>query len=165
MSSSKRTGDQMPPEQDPVISDEEMAAQEELAESPQATAYEPAASTGQLERIEPPSEGELEGTAAVSYPIKGGDEPAVDEGRKVTRAGMVWAGTITALILLVLLIIFIAQNQDVVTLRYFNLVGQFNLGLALLLAAVGGGILAAIAGGVRIIQLHAIIRRLQRNRR
>ncbi len=90
------------------------------------------------------------------------------EGKpRVTRAGMIWTATVAGLILLVLLIIFIAQNQDQVTLRYFGLEGLVNLGLALFIAAVGGGLLTAIAGATRIIQLrsNAHKNRKDRNRK
>ncbi|WP_427019275.1 LapA family protein (plasmid) [Pseudarthrobacter sp. P1] len=66
---------------------------------------------------------------------------------------MVWAATATGLVLLVLLIIFILQNQESITLRYFGWVGAVSLGVALFVAAVGGGILVAVAGAARIIQL------------
>ncbi|GER21674.1 hypothetical protein NCCP1664_01710 [Zafaria cholistanensis] len=57
--------------------------------------------------------------------------------------------------LLVLLIVFIAQNQVTVPLRYFGLDGTVNLGLALLVAAVAGGFVVAAVGGARILQLRA----------
>jgi uncharacterized integral membrane protein len=70
-----------------------------------------------------------------------------------TRLGMIWTAVVIALILLVLLIIFIAQNQDQVLLRYFGFEGQVALGLALFIASVAGGIVVAAAGAARIIQL------------
>lgn len=82
-------------------------------------------------------------------PLRGGD----GEARQVTRAGMVWVSVASALVVLVLLIAFILQNQDDVQVRYFGLQGTVPLGVALFIAAVGGGILVAIAGAVRIIQL------------
>ncbi|WP_426978323.1 LapA family protein [Pseudarthrobacter sp. O4] len=78
----------------------------------------------------------------------GGTEP-----RQVTRAGMVWAAVASALVVLILLIAFILQNQDYVQVRFFGLQGAVALGVALFIAAVGGGVLVAIAGAARIIQL------------
>ncbi|WP_427007264.1 LapA family protein [Pseudarthrobacter sp. H2] len=75
------------------------------------------------------------------------------EHHKVTRAGMVWAAVASALVVLILLIAFILQNQDYVRVRFFGLEGAVSLGVALLIAAVGGGVLVAIAGAARIIQL------------
>ena len=75
------------------------------------------------------------------------------EPRQVTRAGMVWAAVACALVVLILLIAFILQNQDYVQVKFFGLQGSVPLGIALFIAAVGGGVLVAIAGAARIIQL------------
>ena len=74
---------------------------------------------------------------------------------RVTRAGVVWAAVVAALILLILLIIFIMQNQDDVAIRYLGLEGIVPLGMALFIASVTGGVLVAIAGAARILQLRA----------
>ena len=78
---------------------------------------------------------------------------AVPEHHQVTRAGMVWAAVASALVVLILLIAFILQNQDYVRVKFFGLEGAVSLGIALFIAAVGGGVLVAIAGAARIIQL------------
>ena len=75
------------------------------------------------------------------------------EPRQVTRAGMVWTVVAVALVVLILLIVFILQNQDYVQVKFFGLAGAVPLGVALFIAAVGGGVLVAIAGAARIIQL------------
>ncbi|MET4095090.1 DUF1049 domain-containing protein [Arthrobacter sp. UYCu712] len=75
------------------------------------------------------------------------------EPHQVTRAGMVWAAVASALVVLIVLIAFILQNQDYVRVKFFGLEGDVAQGIALFIAAVGGGVLVAIAGAVRIIQL------------
>ena len=80
-------------------------------------------------------------------PSSAADQPGV------TRAGVVWAAVVAALVLLILLIIFILQNQDQVAVRYFGLEGLVPLGMALFIASVTGGVLVAVAGGARILQL------------
>lgn len=80
----------------------------------------------------------------------------------VTRAGMAWVATTASLILLVLLITFIIQNQEDVTIIFFGLEGTIASGVALLIAAVGGGLLVAVAGTARILQLRSS-RRHKRN--
>ncbi|HEX9228969.1 MAG TPA: LapA family protein [Arthrobacter sp.] len=72
---------------------------------------------------------------------------------------MIWVAVSVGLVLLVLLIIFILQNQDRVTVQYMGVSGELSLGMALFIAAVAGGLLVAIAGAVRILQL-----RIQRRR-
>lgn len=96
--------------------------------------------------------------------VSGGGRPAgtagpTEDPMRVTRSGVMWTATVLALVLLVLLIIFIAQNTNAVPLQYFGLQGNVQLGLALFVAAVGGGIVVAIAGAARIIQLRAIARK------
>ncbi|MGO4120626.1 lipopolysaccharide assembly protein LapA domain-containing protein [Arthrobacter sp. YAF16] len=78
---------------------------------------------------------------------------AAPEPRRVTRAGMVWTAVASALVVLILLIVFILQNQVYVQVKFFGLEGSVPLGVALFIAAVGGGVLVAIAGAARIIQL------------
>lgn len=107
-----------------------------------------------------PAQGDLVGGTATGRP---GSEPVpattAEDPMRVTRSGVMWTATVLALVLLVLLIIFIAQNTNTVDLQYFGLRGTVQLGLALFVAAVGGGIVVAIAGAARIIQLRAIARK------
>jgi uncharacterized integral membrane protein len=69
---------------------------------------------------------------------------------------------VCALILLVLLIVFFLQNETPVLVTFFGLEGSIALGLALLIAAVGGGLVVALVGAVRIIKLRAAARRSTR---
>ncbi|MDQ0258663.1 lipopolysaccharide assembly LapA domain-containing protein [Sinomonas atrocyanea] len=75
---------------------------------------------------------------------------------------MVWAAVVVALLALVLLIIFILQNQQPAKVLFLGLEGTVTLGMALLMAAVGGGILVAAAGAARIVQLRSNARRTRK---
>ncbi|BCW67404.1 hypothetical protein NicSoilB4_21670 [Arthrobacter sp. NicSoilB4] len=86
------------------------------------------------------------------------------ETRQVTRAGMVWVAVASALVVLILLIAFILQNQEYVQVKFFGLQGSVPLGIALFIAAVGGGVLVAIAGAARIIQLRLAAHRARVSR-
>ena len=88
-----------------------------------------------------------------SRPIGGPPHP--------TRAGLVWTATVTVLVLLGLLIVFILQNQEQVYVQYFGLAGSLPLGIALSIAAVFGGLLVAITGAIRIAQLRTAATRLR----
>jgi uncharacterized integral membrane protein len=109
------------------------------------------------------------GTAAI--PGYDGTTPpqpdAAEPERRVTRAGMIWAAVASALVVLVLLIAFILQNQELVQVKFFGLEGAVSLGMSLFIAAVGGGVLVAMAGAARIIQLRAAAhrRRVQAGRK
>ncbi|MDR7081150.1 putative integral membrane protein [Arthrobacter ginsengisoli] len=89
----------------------------------------------------------------VETPPAAAPEAPAPETRQVTRAGMVWVAVASALVVLILLIAFILQNQEYVQVKFFGLTGSVPLGIALFIAAVGGGVLVAIAGAARIIQL------------
>ncbi|MDQ0662061.1 putative integral membrane protein [Arthrobacter ulcerisalmonis] len=89
-------------------------------------------------------------TATTPGPAAGGTAD-----RKVTRAGVIWAGVVAALVLLILLIIFILQNQDQALVRFLGFERSVPLGMALFIAAVTGGVLVAVAGGARILQLRS----------
>lgn len=72
---------------------------------------------------------------------------------RVTRAAVIWSAVAVSLAVLVLLIIFFIQNQDMVAVKFLGWEGSLAQGVAFFIAAVGGGILVAIAGGARILQL------------
>ncbi|MDF9750340.1 lipopolysaccharide assembly protein LapA domain-containing protein [Arthrobacter sp. ES3-54] len=102
-------------------------------------------------------------TSRPEAPAAPAPEPArAPEARQVTRAGMVWAAVACALVVLIVLIAFILQNQEYVQVKFFGLEGSVPLGMALFIAAVGGGVLVAIAGAARIIQLRLAAHRVRR---
>ncbi|MFZ2013292.1 MAG: lipopolysaccharide assembly protein LapA domain-containing protein [Nocardioides sp.] len=81
---------------------------------------------------------------------------------RVTRASAVWVATGVALLLLILLIVFILQNTTKVEVRFLGMSGTISLGMALLIAAVGGGVVVAMAGVARVTQLRMNARRIRR---
>jgi len=65
-------------------------------------------------------------------------------------------------VVLLLLLIFILENRREVDIAYFGAHAHIPLGVALLLAAVLGGLLVAIPAGARIIQQRRAARRRSR---
>ena len=111
----------------------------------------------------------VSGEPAAATPARRAETPLeapspAPETRQVTRAGMVWAAVASALVVLILLIAFILQNQEYVQVKFFGLQGSVPLGIALFIAAVGGGVLVAIAGAARIIQLRLAAHRARVSR-
>ena len=105
-----------------------------------------------------------------SEPDEGATEPtSADAGsgsahpQRLTRASALWVATGAALVLLVLLIVFMMQNRSKVDVRFFGASGTVPLGMALLIAAVGGGVVVAIAGIARVTQLRVNAHRTRRN--
>ncbi|HET8673788.1 MAG TPA: lipopolysaccharide assembly protein LapA domain-containing protein [Thermoleophilaceae bacterium] len=79
-----------------------------------------------------------------------------------TRTSAAFKALILALIVLILLLVFILENTQRVKVSYFGATGHLPLGVALLLAAVGGAIITASVGGARIVQLRRQARRSRR---
>ncbi|MDQ0827739.1 putative integral membrane protein [Arthrobacter sp. B2I5] len=100
------------------------------------------------------------GTATAPGPAAGGTAD-----RKVTRAGVIWAAVVAALVLLILLIVFILQNQEQALVKFLGFEGAVPLGMALFIAAVTGGVLVAVAGGARILQLRSNAHRARTRQR
>ena len=82
---------------------------------------------------------------------------------RVTRASAAWVATGVALLLLVVLIVFILENSTRVEVQFLGMSGTIPLGMALLIAAVGGGVVVAIAGVARVTQLRMNARRTRQS--
>lgn len=72
---------------------------------------------------------------------------------KFTRAAALWSALIVGFLILILLLVFIMQNTDDTTIHLFVWEWNLPVGVAILLAAVCGGLLTVAAGTARIIQL------------
>ena len=81
--------------------------------------------------------------------------PAPAKPQNATRAAVIWTFTVVALLVLIALVIFMMQNQVQTTVTFLGMQGQMALGIAMLLAAVGGALVVAIVAAVRIIQLRS----------
>jgi uncharacterized integral membrane protein len=107
----------------------------------------------------PPPDAE---TAPPGHPAenpRGLDEHGRPRGGKVSA---LWIGLIVAAVLLILLLIFIAQNSKTVPIHFFTASGHISLAVALLLSAVVAVLLVAIPGSLRILQLRRLVRRTAR---
>lgn len=76
-----------------------------------------------------------------------------------TRISGLWVGVTVAAIVLLVLLVFIIQNGQSVTISIFGGSLHLPLGVALLLAAICGVLLVAIPGYGRIFQLRRAVRR------
>jgi uncharacterized integral membrane protein len=70
-----------------------------------------------------------------------------------TRAAALWSALIVGFLILIVLLIFIAQNPDSATFHFLGFHWNLPLGVAILLAAVGGGLVTVLVGTARIYQL------------
>jgi uncharacterized integral membrane protein len=76
-----------------------------------------------------------------------------------SRTSGAWVGVVAAAVLLVLLVVFIAQNTQDVQISFLWADGTAPLSVALLIAAVIGIALTALVGTLRILQLRRRVRR------
>lgn len=89
-------------------------------------------------------------------------DPASSPGHdplRGSRTSGLWIAVVLSGVILVLLIIFIAQNTDPVSVRFLGWEGETPLAVAILAATVAGLFLAAVAGTMRILQLRRRVRR------
>jgi uncharacterized integral membrane protein len=98
------------------------------------------------------------GGPAAGEPGGATDRPAPagfdDRGRvKRGRVSTLWISLIAAAVVLILLIIFIAQNLKRASIHFLGFAGHMPTGLVVLIAAIIGVLLAAIPGTIRIAQL------------
>ncbi len=99
----------------------------------------------------------VDGSAAPDKARTSGDDPL-----RGSRTSGLWTGLVLISVLLILLIIFIAQNTDSVAISFLSWSGEAPLAVALLAATVAGLLIAVTAGSLRILQLRRRVRREKR---
>lgn len=84
---------------------------------------------------------------------KGNADPSREPPYTHTRASGFWASVVVGLLVLLILIVFILENGQRASVSFFGAHGHLPQGVALLLAAVIGGLIVVLAGMARILQL------------
>ncbi|WP_326566638.1 lipopolysaccharide assembly protein LapA domain-containing protein [Amycolatopsis rhabdoformis] len=82
--------------------------------------------------------------------------------KRPTRVSGAWVSAIVAIVLLAFLLVFILQNLNSVTVNFLGMSGSLPIGIAMLLAALGGMVVIALVGGARIMQLRKQSKRLRK---
>ena len=70
-----------------------------------------------------------------------------------TRISASWTAVVTAVVLLTVLVIFIAENTQRSTVNFIGFHGHAPTAVALLIAAIAGALIVIIVGVARMIQL------------
>lgn len=78
---------------------------------------------------------------------------------KFTKAAALWSALIPGFLILIVLLIFVAQNTESAQFAFLGWQWSLPLGVAILAAAVCGGLLTVTAGTARIIQLRRAAKR------
>jgi len=86
------------------------------------------------------------------------DVPTSRGGKTATT----WIALILGAIVLVLLLIFVIQNNQTAGFEYFSAQFDLPLGVAMLLAAIAGALVMALVGSVRMVQMGWTIRKLRK---
>jgi len=107
---------------------------------------------------EPPPAADVPGTTpAEASPSEAAAKP--DPSAKPpfthTRTSGYWAAVVVGLLVMLVLIVFILENGQRARVSFFGAHGNLPEGVALLLAAVIGGLFVVLAGAARILQLRA----------
>ena len=84
---------------------------------------------------------------------------------KGSLAGGTWVALIAGMLLLILLLVFIVQNQQKVELSLFAWNVTIPAGVGFLSAAILGALIMALVGGVRMLELRRQVRRAARAQR
>jgi uncharacterized integral membrane protein len=93
-----------------------------------------------------------------------GTDPRLDEHQKQGFTGGTWIALILGALILVMLLIFILQNNIPADFAYLGWTFQLPLGVAMLFAAIAGVLVMALFGSVRLIKQGHRVRRLEKER-
>ena len=91
--------------------------------------------------------------------------PEVDEplpGERQTRLSGAWTAIVIGLVALVLILVFILQNQQSVDVTFLLFKGHLPLAVALLFALILGSVIVFAFGAARILQLRMVAGRARR---
>lgn len=137
------------PDQASTVSDPGRASAATPETAPRSPASEP-----------PTTESPTSGTAA---PEPAAAPPPEEDLLARTRASGTWVAIIIFALVLILLLIFVLQNTQPANVSYFTANFKLPLAVAMLLSAVAGVLLTAIAGTLRILQIRHRVRKSQRS--
>ena len=105
------------------------------------------------DRVEEPPE-----QRAVDRPVEGNADRATDPLR-ASRTSGIWLAVVGLGVLLILLIVFIAQNTQRAEVHFFGWDGEAPQAVTLLIAAAAGLLVAVVAASLRIVQLRRRVKR------
>lgn len=119
-------------------------------ESQESAPTHPTADTASHTAAKKSTKKSAESPAEPTYPAMEAKQPSGVQG---SFAGGTWIALIAGALLLIVLLVFIMQNQDQVDLVLFAWNFRFPAGIGFLLAAISGALIMALVGGVRMFQL------------
>ncbi len=103
-----------------------------------------------------------EGTGEVAPTDQAGTTPEVLPGERGTRLSGAWTAVVLGLVVLVVILIFILQNQKPVDVTFLVFSGRLPLAVALLFAMILGALIVVAFGAARLLQLRMVASRARR---
>lgn len=91
-------------------------------------------------------------------------DPTLDDHQGQGITGGTWIALILGTLILILLLIFIVQNNVEASFAYFGWQFTLPLGVAMLFAAIAGVLVAGLLGSVRLFKLSRRVRKLEAER-
>lgn len=118
---------------------------------------DPQVTPGETPRAETPG---AQTTSAAPGPARA-DAPAPTHPSdvKFTRAAALWSSLILGFLVLIVLLIFIAQNTASTQFAFLTWRWDLPLGVAILFAAVCGGLITAFVSAARMFQLRRVAKK------
>jgi uncharacterized integral membrane protein len=83
-------------------------------------------------------------------------------GERQTRLSGAWTAIVIGLVALVVILVFILQNQQSVEVTFLFFKGRLPLAVALLFALILGAVIVVAFGAARILQLRMVAGRARR---
>jgi uncharacterized integral membrane protein len=83
-------------------------------------------------------------------------------GERRTRLSGAWTAIVIGLLALVVILVFILQNQQSVQIKFLMFEGNLPLAIALLFALILGAVIVFAFGAARILQLRMVAGRARR---
>ncbi|NUS43450.1 MAG: DUF1049 domain-containing protein [Mycobacteriaceae bacterium] len=90
----------------------------------------------------------------------GSTNPSVNPRK--SGLGTAWVTLLLSAVVLVVLLFFILQNMNDIAVKFMNWTWTLPAGIALLLAAVAGGLVMSLLAGFRVLQLRRINKAFER---
>lgn len=87
------------------------------------------------------------------------DAPSGPARVPFTKTAAAWWALIVGVLILIVLLIFIAQNLDSTTIKFLGWQWNAPTGIVFLVAAICGSLITVLAGAARIIQLRRVAKK------
>lgn len=91
-------------------------------------------------------------------------DPSLDDHQKQGFTGATWIALILGALVLIMLLIFILQNNVPADFAYLGWAFTLPLGVAMLFAAIAGMLIMGLFGSVRLFKLGRRVRKLEKER-